>query len=261
MRSLVEELQRDQVQTFSLDEIEQRSKLRPPAAMQLASRLVSKGLAKRIATGLYLLVPNAESLEPDLSDLIHWHSRPPYWLSHASAMAAHGLPPPLPHKQIIVSKPKVLHPRELLGGIELNFSSASCAFKTEDHPEMEVPTLGTMPVSNPLCTVLDGLLRPQLCGGMLRVAQFLALVRPQLDMEQLVTRAIRIRGAAVRRLGYLLEASGAADSDEVRRLRQALTSTYVLFDPSAPAGGRYLQAWRLRLNRTPEEIRQALGCG
>jgi predicted transcriptional regulator of viral defense system len=79
--------------------------------------------------------------------------------------------------------------------------------------------------------------------------------RDVLKAERLVDYARRLGvGAVVRRLGYLLEHYGLADTSVLEPLRCMLTATYQRLDPLLPAEGAFLSRWRLQLNVTPEEL-------
>jgi len=61
----------------------------------------------------------------------------------------------------------------------------------------------------------------------------------------------------IRRLGFLLETSGAAAPADLDRLLARLTATYHLLDPGLPAEGHHVARWRLRLNVSPQELEAA----
>jgi predicted transcriptional regulator of viral defense system len=56
-------------------------------------------------------------------------------------------------------------------------------------------------------------------------------------------------------LGYLLDSCKIGTDDDRARLKAKLTPTYQLLDPSMPADGPYIAAWRLRVNVGEEELR------
>jgi predicted transcriptional regulator of viral defense system len=104
-------------------------------------------------------------------------------------------------------------------------------------------------------TIIDGLRHPAFVGGVTEVAKGLWMKRDVLKAERLVDYARRLGvGAVVRRLGYLLEHYGLADTSVLEPLRCMLTATYQRLDPLLPAEGAFLSRWRLQLNVTPEEL-------
>jgi predicted transcriptional regulator of viral defense system len=73
--------------------------------------------------------------------------------------------------------------------------------------------------------------------------------------SRLVDYALRLGvGAVIRRLGYLLELYKIAPEQELARLRQSLTSTYLPLDPILPREGSHVARWRLQVNIPPEEL-------
>ncbi|MGC2330596.1 MAG: type IV toxin-antitoxin system AbiEi family antitoxin, partial [Candidatus Acidiferrales bacterium] len=104
-------------------------------------------------------------------------------------------------------------------------------------------------------TVIDGLRRPEYCGGIAEVAKGLWMRHDDIKVEKLFQYATRLKvGAVIRRLGYLLELYGLATTENLNRLRSGLTKTYDLLDPVLPRGGRHVASWRLQLNVSPAEL-------
>lgn len=63
---------------------------------------------------------------------------------------------------------------------------------------------------------------------------------------KLIDYALRLGvGAVYRRLGYLLEVYRLAPANDLARLRNALTATYVPLDPMLPKEGPHVRRWRL----------------
>ena len=109
-------------------------------------------------------------------------------------------------------------------------------------------------------TIVDGLRRPEYCGGVTEVAKGLWTRRQEVNMDRLIGYAKRIRvGVVVRRLGYLLETYQMAEAPVLDRLRRGLTATYVRLDPVLPPEGKRLRRWRLQLNVEREELLAVLG--
>ena len=112
-------------------------------------------------------------------------------------------------------------------------------------------------ISDPERTVIDGLRQPEYCGGVTEVAKGLWMRHTDMQPARLVDYALRLNiGAVIRRLGYLLELYELAPETELARLRQSLTSTYVPLDPILPREGPHLARWRLRVNVSPEELKE-----
>ena len=86
-------------------------------------------------------------------------------------------------------------------------------------------------------TIIDGLRQPEYCGGVTEVAKGLWMRHQDMQVTKLVDYALRLGiGAVIRRLGYLLELYRIAPENELARLRNALTATYLPLDPDATEG-------------------------
>lgn len=76
-----------------------------------------------------------------------------------------------------------------------------------------------------------------------------------MKVEKPIQFAARLKvGAVSRRQGYLLETYHLASPEFLDQLRNGLTRTYDLLDPFQPAGGQYVDRWRLRLNVPADEL-------
>jgi predicted transcriptional regulator of viral defense system len=158
-----------------------------------------------------------------------------------------------PQLVVYVTSPAPMRGRTVLG-TEFRFVRCrqSDIFGTAEH---WVEKHEKVVVSDVERTVVDGLARPEHCGGLTEVAKGLSMRRADVSAKKLVDYALRLGvGAVIRRLGYLMEACDIGKPDERGRLRGSLTSTYSLLDPVLPPEGKYLARWRLRLNVDPEEI-------
>ncbi len=94
-------------------------------------------------------------------------------------------------------------------------------------------------------TVADMLSDPALGGGIRHTMEVLDALLSVARLEDLVDAIERLNnGAAVKRLGYLLEVLG----QETAALVRPLTSGFPLLDPSLPSGGKRLARWGLRIN-------------
>ena len=104
-------------------------------------------------------------------------------------------------------------------------------------------------VSDPEWTVLSGLGRPDLCGGMESVARAVWSWREWLDLGKLVDYANHIRNrTAVRRLGYVLEALGLQTEESEFVLGFSVFESYGRLEPGRPAAGELYRKWRLDVN-------------
>lgn len=242
---------------FSIRDVKEITGLAPKSARNFAATLVQRGIATRLKAGLFILVPFELGREREYlgnpyliaRELADGH---PYFLSHASAMEVHGMVTQ-PQLVVYLTTPRAVRSRTILG---TEFRFVRCKpehlFGTVDQ---WVDKTEKVVASDPERTVIDGLKQPEYCGGFSEVAKGFWMRRGDLDIDRLVSYALRLDvGAVVRRLGFLLEVCGIDAPADLERLHARLTGTYHLLDPTLPAEGRHLARWRIRVNVSPEEI-------
>ena len=242
---------------FSLAEAVRILGGKPGSARRLVTRLVARGIAARLKSGLFILVPFELGRAREYMGNPYVVARElaggrKHYLSHTSAMDIHQI---VTQPQLVVYV-TVLHPvrsRNILN-TEFRFVRAKGEhfFGVTEH---WVNKHERVSVSDLERTVLDGLKQPEYCGGVTEVAKGLWIRRQDINPRKLVDDALRLNvGAVIRRLGFLMELYGIDPPEQVDRLRKNLTDTYVLLDPVLPAEGKFQKRWRLRLNVTPEEL-------
>jgi len=242
---------------FTLAEVVEITQLREASARSFVRKLVGRGVVTRLRAGLFILVPF--ELRREREDLGNPYvvarelmEGKPYYISHASAMDIHGM---LTQPQFVVSvtSPWPVRGRTVLG---TEFRFVRCKplafFGVADY---WADKREKVMVSDIERTVLDGLRQPEYCGGFTEVAKGFWMRRPDMDVTRLVEYALRLNvGAAIRRLGYLLETYEIDAPAQIERLHSRLTASYQLLDPLLPAEGPFVARWRLRLNVSAEEI-------
>ncbi len=254
---LVVELHERGQTLFSLGDVEALIRLAPKSARNFAAALVSRGVATRLKPGLFILVPFELGREREYFGNPYIVARelandPNYYISHASAMDIHQMTTQ-PQLVVYASAPKRVRPRTVLG-TEFRFVRCrkSAIFGIVEHWIIKTDKVK---VSNLERTVIDGLTRPEYCGGITEVAKGLSMRRDDMDALKLVDYAIRLKiGAVIRRLGFLLELFEMDKPHEIKKLQKRLTSSYELLDPLLPNEGKHITRWKLRLNVAPEEI-------
>ncbi len=242
---------------FRLDDVRDITGLSENSARSFVRKLVDRGVAARLKSGLYILVPFELGSERHYlgnplvvaREIMHGED---YYLSHATAMEIHGMTTQ-PQPVVMVSSPK---PRRSLTAPGVEFRFVRCRrkhlFGLTDHWATKQEKVRVSALER---TIIDGLKQPEHCGGLTEVAKGLWLRRGDVKADRLVQYAKRIGvGAVVRRLGFLLETYEMAPPPDLDRLRAGLTATYVRLDPVLPAEGKHLRRWRLQLNVDPEEL-------
>ncbi len=242
---------------FDLAEAEKITGLSPKLASSLLHKAVRRGLVSRLKPGVFAIVP------PELGSTKEYAGDPyltatklagdaPVFISHASAMEIHRMVTQ-PQLAVFASSSKRLRSR-VLHGTEFRFvfTRSEQYFGTIKH---WVTKQEAVEVSDLERTVIDGLRQPEYCGGVTEVAKGLWMRRDDINVTRLVDYALRLGiGAVIRRLGYVLELYKLAPENELARLRNELTDTYLLLDPMLPKEGTHLRRWRIQLNVSPQEL-------
>lgn len=104
-------------------------------------------------------------------------------------------------------------------------------------------------ISNKNKTIADCLDRPEHCGGIDEIARSIFFSRDELDFKKVKAYAVRMGNLTIlKRLGYLLEASGLQTDYEGLFKSTRLSKGYSRLDPLAPRTGAYNDKWGLLIN-------------
>lgn len=96
-------------------------------------------------------------------------------------------------------------------------------------------------------TLLDGLGSPQYCGDFQEVLHAFKVAKGKFNLETLIEYALRLDGAIIKRLGWILERLGYSD-EELRKLLSLSIKGYRRLDPSRPLNGPHNKKWMIREN-------------
>ena len=242
---------------FRLKEIQKILHSDEASSRNFVRKLVNRGVVTRLKPGLFILVPYELGKETEYIGSPFVVAREimggkDYFLSNATAMEIHG---GVTQPQLIVFI-TTLKPRRSITaqGIEFRFihSPKNYFFGISDH---WVTKQEKVKVSDLERTIIDGLKQPEYCGGLTEVAKGLWMRHQDVNINRLISYAIKIGvGAVIRRLGFLLELYKIGTSEDWEILSSNLTETYVRLDPLLPSEGKFLRKWRLQLNVSPEEF-------
>ena len=227
----------------------------------LLGELVRKRWLVRLLPGRYLIVP----LEAGL-DGIPMEDRfviareiigsAPYYISHYSAMELHEMTTQ-PVNTVFVTVRKQRASRRIAGA-ECRFVYAG-ARSFWGWEEIWATPQEQVRVSNLEKTLLDGVARPDLCGGIGELGRGLWLRRDDVDEARLVKYAKRLdHKAASRRIGFLLHTYSLGARETRRTLRDFGKAGYDPLDPTLPDEGPHDPHWRLRINLDPDELRASV---
>ncbi len=231
------------------------------ATRELLRRLVRSGWAVRLGAGRYAIVPlsSGDALAPQVSRYViarELLGDAPYYISHTSAMDIHNL---LSHPvtEVLISTPRRLKAREILG-VLYRFIYTPAANIWGCEPLWVTPYEQVM-VSDLERTLLNGVMRTDLCAGLGQVAVALWMRHDEIKWEKLAEYVARAQHrAAAQRLGYLLELYQLGTPELITVLLNLRGTAYALLDVLLPDEGPYLSRWRLRINIEPESLQSII---
>lgn len=229
------------------------------ATLQALHRLSKAGWLVGLGGGKYAIVsPEAGSTAIPMvgrlvigrelvGDAVHY-------FSHDTALEIHNLIT-RPVTQVTISTPRRLQSRQVLS-VKYRFVYARVEniWGTENH---WVSDNEQVTVSDLERTILDGLTRPDLSGGVSEIATALQIGRAKFDWEKLSLYARKSDNQAVgKRLGFLLELLDLGSQTVTDSLQELVGVSYALLDPLLPAEGKYLSRWKLRVNIDPDILQK-----
>ena len=242
---------------FRLKEVQKILRVDEVSSRSFVRKLVNRGVVTRLKPGLFILVPfelgkKADYIGNPFVVAREIMSGKDYFLSHATAMEIHG---GITQPQLIVYVTTLKSRRSITTmGIEFRFihNQKKYFFGIDDHWATKQEKVK---VSDLERTIIDGLKQPEYCGGLTEVAKGLWMRHQDINVNRLISYAIKINiGAVIRRLGFLLELYKIGTSEDWEVLSSHLTETYVRLDSFLPSEGKFLRKWRLQLNVSPEEL-------
>lgn len=255
---LIDEFSAEAKQTFTLEEAVERLQLPQHSVLQILSRLKQSQKIVPLTSGLYALVHPSEKKHGvyplPLIDALMKFRKQKYYVGLLSAAdywgAAHQKPMAL---QIVI--PKQASFRK---GVSLNIQF----YSKKNFPSAGIVSgktaAGYFSLSSPALTALDVISYEQTCGGFSNACWVVRDLIDRLVPEELMACAQEYKPvAAVQRLGYLLEAFGAAP-ELLLPLKQSLKQkkpSRVLLLASQPREGKTHPDWRVVANTSLEEER------
>ncbi len=219
---------------------------RESAARRL-SALASNGWLRRVRRGLYIAVP-VDARDPAtwsedpwyLADLV-WD---PCYIAGWSAASHWAFTDQIFRATVVATAQRVRR-------VDQELADASYLVHHVGADRLEWGLVGEwrgdrkVKVSSRERTVAEMLSDPTLGGGIRHTMEVLDALLSVARLEDLVDAIERLdNGAAIKRLGYLLEVLG----QETAALVRPLTSGFPLLDPSLPSGGKRSARWGLRIN-------------
>lgn len=248
--------------TFTFKRVSEISGLPDQNLRNILSRLTKKGILNRIQAGLYSIVSfDLGHVHSHLGDplvvareIAQKSSNGRYFISHASAMDIHQM---LTQPQFITytSVDKQIKKSPEILGSKFKFIT----IKPEHYFGFEKHWIGKSEmvlVSDLERTILDCLRLPENCGGVTEIAKGIWMKRGQINYDKIVKYSQKINvGSVYKRLGFLLELYGF---ENLEQLREKISGSYSLLDPTLENEGIYNSTWKLRLNVEENELKSII---
>jgi predicted transcriptional regulator of viral defense system len=224
---------------------------------KLLYRLTRKRWLLRLEKGKYLLLPleaGSEGTYTIHEFVIAAHLVEPYAIAYASAFSFHDLFDLLPQTVLVATTRR--KDDVVVDDLGLRFRFVTLTphkffgFQTltiEDHP---------VQITRPSKTLVDGLDRPDLCGGIVGVTKGIyRYARDYGEWERVTADAQRLGNRTVfKRLGYLVELTEVQVGEWLERWRAEISAGETLLDPRYGRQGDYHSGWNLRLNVSEEAL-------
>ena len=258
-RTKLGKLLRDTKGTISVEQATGSLGLSPKVAAKTLAGWASQGWLSRVRRGLYVPVPlETRTGDVALDDPMIVAERlfAPCYIGGWSAAEHWGLTEQIFRSILVMTTRKPRNRKPAIRGT--TFVARTIL------PES---LFGTKPVwrgqvrvnvADPSRTVLDLMDDPILGGGLRPSADVLQnyLASKSKDMKLLISYAERLgSGAALKRLGFLLERFAPAEREAIEACRKRITRGNAKLDPSLPSD-RLVTAWRLWVSERLAKERQ-----
>lgn len=244
---------------ITIDDIEEVLDVTYDDAKKIANNLVHKRWLDRLKSGTYLIVPLAAGETGEYTEhefVIAAHLADPMYISYWSALNFHGLTEQVPVAVFAATSNQV--PGREIHGVTYTFVTlADAKFFGYDPVAIDSHTVNVATVEKTLVDCAD---HPEHCGGILELAKGLSNAT-EVDDERVVESLVRVgNGAAIKRVVYLADVLGIELAGR-RGLVDEFTTGYSKLDPTRREEGDHSNEYRLLLNVTEEEIRNAASRG
>ncbi|NVL89822.1 MAG: type IV toxin-antitoxin system AbiEi family antitoxin domain-containing protein [Desulfobacterales bacterium] len=227
--------------------------------------LSNTGWIVRLKKGLYIISSSFPGMTPIHEFEIAMALVHPAAISHWSAMHFHGMTEQIPQRvyvtttqAIVVSrsakrlkKSQRSSSREINGVIyEFVRIKPERFFGAKDYWVGEAKVT----ITNPERTLIDGLVAPKYFGDWPEVYSAFESQFSKLDLDKMVDYSIRLGAAVAKRLGWIFEKLGVADSI-LQRLEDVPIKGYRVLDPTGPRKGPCNKRWMIQENFPGKVVR------
>ena len=231
--------------------------LTPGYAKHALQTLANSGWIVRLRRGLYSLTAAVPGVTPLHEFEIAMALVSPAAISHWSAMRYHNLTDQIPRKVFVLTAIGVNIPRERgrnnvpgekgisVQGTQFHFVQV----KPDRFFGMQKVWVGEaqVTVTDTERTLLDGLDRPKYCGDFAEVIHTFQLRGKQLDLDRIISYALKFDVSVAKRLGWVLERQNVRLTT-LEQLAALPVKGYLMLDPSGPRRGPINHRWLVKEN-------------
>lgn len=225
-----------------------------PAASARLTRLVQSGWAQRVRRGLYLILPLDATPDRPATPEDPWvlanELFSPCYIGGWSAAEHWGLTEQLFRSTLVATAAQVRNTHSVFAGNTFRLYAVK-----REHLTSGIVTVWRgshrIAVSGPERTIVDGLNKPDLTGGLRHLVQIMVAYADS-DRHNLATLVdvakVSATGAAWKRLGYIAELLWP-DADAITAAAAThMSAGYSRLDPAVKRNGRLTKRWRIWVN-------------
>jgi predicted transcriptional regulator of viral defense system len=219
-------------------------------AGKIMSSLIRKKWVLPLKRGLYAIVPLDVGFKGADSFMLHnfviaSHLVEPYYIGYWSALNYYGFSEQIPRTTFIATT-KARMPLNILAADYCFIKLKKKKFFAFNKIDIEGWKIN---IASPEKTIADCLDRPEQTGGIDEVAKAVYFNHEEMDLRKIYGFAERMGNATIlKRLGYILEATGLLDKYGDIFNRFSPSKGYPALDPVSARKGRYNSKWGLLLN-------------
>ena len=219
-------------------------------AGKIMSSLIRKKWVLPLKRGLYAIVPLDVGFKGADSFILHnfviaSHLVEPYYIGYWSALNYYGFSEQIPRTTFIATT-KARMPLNILAAYYCFIKLKKKKFFAFNKIDIEGWKIN---IASPEKTIADCLDRPEQTGGIDEVAKAVYFNHEEMDLRKIYGFAERMGNATIlKRLGYILEATGLLDKYGDIFNRFSPSKGYPALDPVSARKGRYNSKWGLLLN-------------
>ena len=225
--------------------------------LEALHHLRRNGWIVSLRRGLYAISPTMPGVSPAHEFEIAMYLVDPAAISHWSAMQYHGLTEQLPGRVFVLTTQESSVPRargakadRADGGYPVAGSIYRFVqVKPERFFGTEKVWVGEarITITDPERTLIDGLTMPQHCGDFAEVLNGFRMRGEAVDLDRIIEYALRLDKATAKRLGWVLDHLGIAETG-LDRLEAVPVTRYQPLDPTGPRKGPCNGRWMIQEN-------------